>query len=140
MDCVQTPFSKIEVFAIKNTFNKFSKLTLVNCKNELDEYFQQINDTIESQQDHFVTPTVTFPAQPVISDEIKTFYAGVIKKNCEDIFDSLKAECFIIGLPMVDFDRLKNKAGMNTAIEMFKFLDRDWFFKMLQLTEPPTWP
>ena len=122
---------KFEVFTIRNTFiNKVSKLTLASCKDDLDEYFCQINDKLEAQQDRFMLPTITYPAEPVISDKISELYTGVIKKNCEDIFDALKVECFINGLSTRDFDRLKNKVNMTTAIKMFEFLDRDRQFKV----------
>ena len=121
---------KFDIVSVKNMFiNKVAKLTLTSCKNNLDEYFRQVNNTIHSQMERFIAPTVDYPANPDFTNEHRTFVAAVIKRNCSDIFESLKVKCVINGLPQTNFDRLKNKAGMNTAIKMFTFLDRDRAFK-----------
>ena len=128
---------KFDVVSIANMFNRIAKLTLASCKNNLDNYYCMVCQAIQGEKDQFLCPVVKYPDGDAFQDVHRAFVLATLGRHTTLIYEKLKAECFINGLPQTDFDRLKNKARMTTANEMYKFLVKDRAFKNASADRSP---
>ena len=114
---------------LQNTFiPQISKISLAEHKDDLEAYYRAINDIISAEKECYITAMLEFPDDLGLTADQKLFVKQTFQKGCSNIYENLKCECFINGLSPADFNRLKNKANMTTAKEMYEFLLKDTQF------------
>ena len=70
--------------------NKINKLTLASCKNILEEYYRQIQDTIQGEKEKYISATINYPAEHAFTAAQKAFILTTFRKLCFEIYENLK--------------------------------------------------
>jgi hypothetical protein len=72
------------------------------------------------------------------TDYVKDQFKQMLVAHTKVIYNSIKAEAFISGLPQTMYDRLKNKKDITNAKEMFDFLNNEEKLRQAEKSTSPS--
>ena len=83
---------------------------------------------LDREKEQFIRPVVEYPDGDDFGDVHKAFINAALLGHTNLVYEKHLAECYINSLPQTNFNRLKNKVNMTTAVEMYESLAKDRAF------------